>query len=60
MGLCPRVSKKIASKFSSENDMGPKFVADFLEIDDPEDGALRQRDAYERVHYVLEKLSFAT
>jgi hypothetical protein len=58
-GLVREGLEKIASKFSSENDMGPKFVADFEEIDDHEDRALRQRDAYERIHYVLKELGFA-
>ena len=58
-GLVHEGLGKIASKFTSENDMGPKFVADFEEIDDPDDRALRQRDAYERIHYVLKKLDFA-
>ena len=51
---------KISSKFSSKDDMGPKFVADFDEIDDPEDRALRQRDAYERVDYILKRLGISS
>jgi hypothetical protein len=39
--------------------LGPKFVADFEELTDPEEREFRQRDAYERVHYFLEKLGMA-
>jgi hypothetical protein len=31
-------------------------VADFDGIDDPDDRALRQRDAFERVNYLLTQL----
>jgi len=48
--------QKIARKFASEKDVGPKFVADFEEIIDPEEREIRQRDAYERVNYLLIKL----
>ncbi len=58
-GLVREGLAKIAAKFSSENDVGPKFVADFEEMTDPEDRALRQRDAYEKLHYVLNKLGLA-
>ena len=44
---------KIAGKFSSPEHIGPKFVADFEEITDPEERALRQRDAFERVSQLL-------
>lgn len=47
---------KIAKHFASEKQVGPKYVADFEEISDPEDRALLQRDAYERVSYILNKL----
>lgn len=40
---------KIAAKFQSPVHFGPKAVADFEEITDPESLALLQRDAYERV-----------
>lgn len=47
---------KIARHFASEAHVGPKYVADFEEVTDPEDRALQQRDAYERINYILEKL----
>lgn len=48
--------EKIKTQFASEGHVGPKFVADFEEVTDPEERALLQRDAYERVNYLLEKL----
>ena len=36
--------------------MGPKSVADFEELTDPDERAIRERDAYEQVNYLLEKL----
>ena len=33
-----------------------QFVANFEELTAEEDGGIRQRDAYVRVNYVLEKL----
>ncbi len=43
----------IAEKFASPEHVGPKHVADFEEITDPETRALQQRDAYERVNALL-------
>jgi hypothetical protein len=48
--------EKIANKFASEKEVGPKFVADFEEIADPEEREMVQRDTYERVNYILRKL----
>ena len=50
--------ENIASKFSSEKDIGPKFVADFEEADDPEEIDRIKRDAFERVHAFLAKLGY--
>lgn len=50
--------QKIAMNFESERHIGPKFVADFEEIVDPEERNLIQRDAFERLHTLLLKLSF--
>lgn len=47
---------KIKEKFASPEHTGPKWVADFDEIDDPEARAMRQRDAYERVTGLLSRL----
>lgn len=55
-GLVKEGLDKIAEKFASEKHVGPKFVADFEEISDTEERALLQRDAFERVDYLLKKL----
>jgi hypothetical protein len=47
---------KIKEKFASPEHVGPKWVADFDEIEDSETRAIRQRDAYERVSGLLAKL----
>ncbi|MGO9613729.1 MAG: hypothetical protein ACLPX5_11940 [Dissulfurispiraceae bacterium] len=49
--------QKIAGKFSSERAFGPKSVADFEEINDPEERDLIQRDAFERVNELINKLN---
>jgi hypothetical protein len=48
--------QKIARKFSSENDFGPKSVVVFEGSGDPEEQERIQRDVYERVSTLLEKL----
>ncbi|MBZ5623704.1 MAG: nucleotidyl transferase AbiEii/AbiGii toxin family protein [Acidobacteriia bacterium] len=48
--------RKIAEKFASPEHVGPRFVADFDEIDDPDERALRTRDAFERVRYLIAAL----
>jgi hypothetical protein len=48
---------KIAEKFASPEHMGPKFVADFEDLQDREARAIRTRDAYERVNHLLRALS---
>ncbi|MHB1032969.1 MAG: hypothetical protein ACYC0X_34945 [Pirellulaceae bacterium] len=55
-GLVKEGLGRIAEKFASPEHVGPRFVADFEGLDDPEERALRQRDAYERVGQLLEKL----
>ncbi len=55
-GLVKEGLEKIAEKFASEKHVGPKFVADFEEISDAEERALLERDAFERVEYLLKKL----
>ncbi len=47
---------KIAEKFASPSHVGPRFVADFEGITDIDEREMVQRDAYERVKYVLDKL----
>jgi len=46
----------LLEKFISPEHIGPKFVADFLEIADQEDRSALQRDAYERVAYLVKGL----
>ncbi len=55
-GLIKEGLQKIAEKFSSAKDFGPKSVADFEETDDPEEQDRIQRDAYERANALLDKL----
>lgn len=43
----------IADKFSSPEQLGPHFVVDFEELDDPAERAALQRDAFEQVQYLL-------
>ncbi len=43
----------LADKFASPNHIGAKYIADFEEIVDPDERAEIQRDAYERVQYLL-------
>ena len=47
---------KIKEKFLSPDHAGPKWVADFLEITDPEDRAIQQRAAYEQITSLLDSL----
>ena len=51
--------RHIAEKFSSPDHFGPRSVAAFSEIGDPEERAIVARDAYERVQDVLRRLGIA-
>lgn len=55
-GLVQEGLRKIAEKFASPEDVGPKFVVDFEDIQDRDERAIRMRDAYERVGYLLRTL----
>jgi hypothetical protein len=55
-GLVKEGLQNIADKFASPGHIGPKSVADFEEIADPEERAAIQRDAYERIHDLLGRL----
>ena len=46
----------LAEKFASPLHVGPVYIADFEEISDLEDRAALQRDAYERMSYLLKGL----
>jgi predicted nucleotidyltransferase len=47
---------KIAEKFATFNHYGPTAVADFEELTDPDERAIRQRDAFERITDLLARL----
>lgn len=55
-GLVREAIEHLADKFASPEHIGPRMVADFDEIADPEARSLRQRDAYERVQHLLREL----
>jgi hypothetical protein len=51
--------QKIRSQFLSVDHVGPKSVADFLEITEPEERAITQRRAYEMITPWLDALNVA-
>ncbi len=55
-GLVKEGLQKIMRHFASTSHVGPTAVADFEEITDSEERELIQRDACERVSYVLSRL----
>jgi hypothetical protein len=55
-GLVKEGIAKIAEKFGSPDHVGPKWVADFDGITDDDARAMIQRDAYERVNALLQRL----
>lgn len=55
-GLVREGLRHIAAAFASPDHTGPKSVADFEELADPEERAVIQRDAYERVQHLLRGL----
>lgn len=55
-GLVHEGLDKLARHFESVSHTGPKFVADFEEITDPEQRQLVERDAFERVQYLLKEI----
>jgi hypothetical protein len=55
-GLVKEGLLKLAEKFASPNQIGPKHVADFESISDKEERERIQRDVFERVDYFLRKL----
>ncbi|HOE19310.1 MAG TPA: hypothetical protein PK344_18060 [Syntrophorhabdaceae bacterium] len=55
-GLVREGLAKISEKFASPEHIGSKQVADFEAMTDSEERALLQRDVFERVNYLLEKL----
>ena len=55
-GLVREGLAKIAEKFASPEHMGPISIVIFDNVADPEEQALIQRDAYERLDYLLRGL----
>ena len=55
-GLVLEALAKLNEKFASPDHIGPRHVADFDMLVEPDDRAIAQRDAYERVKYLLTKL----
>jgi len=55
-GLVAEGLGHISDKYASPEHRGPRDVADFLEISDPTDREILVRDAFERVHALLEAL----
>jgi hypothetical protein len=51
--------RHIAEKFASPEHFGPRSVAAFNELVDPEERAIVERDAYERVQDVLRRLGIS-
>ena len=58
-GLVVEGLRKIREKFLSPDHVGPKSVADFEELTDPDARGLLQRDAFERVGHLLAQLGAA-
>jgi hypothetical protein len=48
--------RKLSDKFASVEHIGPRFVADFDDVQDEEERARIQRDAFEKVDYLLRRL----
>lgn len=55
-GLVREGLLKIGEKFASPDHVGPKFVADFEDLQDEDERAIRMRDAFEKLDYILRKL----
>jgi hypothetical protein len=56
-GLVQEGLRKIAEKFASPDHIGPKFVANFEDIQDQDERAIRMRDTYERFADLLGALA---
>lgn len=56
-GLVQEALAHLAEKFASPNHIGPKHVADFDDIIDPDERAFIQRDAFERIQALLVSLN---
>jgi hypothetical protein len=56
-GLVQEGLAKIAAKFATVTHVGPKFVADFDDVQEPGERAALMRDAFEKMDYVLRLLN---
>ena len=56
LGLVQEGLRKIADKFATVIHAGPKFVADFEDVQEPEERAALMRDAFEKMDYLLRTL----
>ena len=54
--LVKEALSKIAGKFATPEHVGPVHIADFMEITDIEERELLQRDSFEMVNYLIQKL----
>ena len=59
LGLVKEGLQKIAGKFTTLEHLGPKDVAEFDDTLDAEERTIRQRDAFERVTFLLQQLGIA-
>jgi len=50
---------KIKAKFDTTNSIGPNFVADFLEISNPEEREILKREAFELVTLLMDKIGIS-
>ena len=55
-GLVQEALSKIAEKFASPEHVGPKHVADFEDLSDPGEREHLQREAFERVQALIDRL----
>jgi hypothetical protein len=58
-GLFQEGLAALAAKFHSPSDFGPARVANFEGLTDLDERAILQQDAFQRAHYLLEKLGLA-
>ncbi len=55
-GMIQEAIAKIAEKFASPEHVGPRHIADFEDLSDPDERERLQRDAFERVQALISKL----
>ncbi len=55
-GLVREALETLGDKFASIDSVGAKFVADFEGVNDPDDRAILQRGASERIRFLIERL----